>query len=486
MGRYQSSFRLFLSVAAIVVVAVGTSGLPALADDVAANKSGLISGLLPTVVNISVSKVEPVTPPPAATPAVDAPVEQATKPSGDNSTTVKDYVGSGFVIDPSGLIVTNYHVVEGAFEITVTFSNGNRLKGETLSASRLADLALVKVNAGHPLPAAHWGDSDALQVGDQVFAAGNPFGLGISVSTGIVSALNRDIQNSPYDDLIQTDAPINHGNSGGPLFDMQGNVVGVDSVIISPTTGSVGLGFAIPSSSARFVIEQLRRYGWVRPGWIGVKLQQVTPDIADAMGMAQPEGSIVAWVLADGPAHQGGLGIGDVVLRFGSKAPTDERALLREIAHTPVGTTTTLLVRHGAEERTIPITVAEWPRNQWDVRDAPVATPRPKIPTPPDLGLTLGPVPDDAKAKLGLQADLTGVLVTAVAPDSDPARRGMVGGDIILRVQQKPVVTPEDVRAAVDAARTSKRDFVLMLILPKVRDIPGPKWVALQLMNRTN
>src|SRR6202012_5935461 len=198
-------------------------------------------------------------------------VAGASMPLADAGPNIKSYVGSGFVIDPSGLIVTNYHVVANAFEITIVFFDGTRLPASTWRASRLADLAILKVEAGHPLLAAQWGNSDTLQVGDQVFAAGNPFGVGLSLSSGIVSALNRDLKNSPYDSLIQTDAPINHGNSGGPLFNMQGEVIGVDSTILSPSAGSVGLGFAIPASSAHFVLDQLRTYGWVHPSWIGVK-----------------------------------------------------------------------------------------------------------------------------------------------------------------------------------------------------------------------
>ena len=402
-------------------------------------------------------------------------------PQTDSTSSVKAYVGSGFVIDPSGVIVTNYHVVENAFEIIITFTDGTRLPGQVTSASRLADLALLKVNPSHPLFAAHWGDSDKVQVGDQVFAAGNPFGLGLSLSAGIVSALNRDIQNSPYDALIQTDATINHGNSGGPLFDMQGNVIGVNSAIISPTTGSVGLGFAEPSGSARFVIDRLQKYGWVRPSWVGVKVQQVTPDIAQAIGMGRAEGSIVAWVMPNGPAQKAGLEIGDVVLRFGGRAQTDERELLRNIAGSQVGDTITLRVLHNGSERDVSMTTMEWPRDQWDKRDAPVTAQRPKIVIPPDLGLALSPIPAEQKQGLGLEDGLTGVLVTTVAPGSDPAGRGMESGDVILRVQDKPVASPSDVQSDVDAARTAKRDFVLMLVLPKKRDIPGPKWVPLLL-----
>jgi serine protease Do len=477
MNRSHIHFRLLRLAAAIIVVTASMVAPRGFADDLGANKSELIRSLLPTVVNISVRKVEAPKGAAVATPAVDAAI-----PGPDTNPAVKSYVGSGFVIDPSGLIVTNYHVVEDAYEITATFSDNTRLPGKTISASRLADLALVKVEADHPLAAAHWGNSDLLQVGDQVFAAGNPFGIGLSVSAGIVSALNRDIQNSPYDDLIQTDAAINHGNSGGPLFDMQGNVVGVNSVIISPTTGSAGLGFAIPASSARFVTDQLRTYGWVRPGWIGLKAQQVSREIADATGLARPAGSIVSWVLPDGPAKKAGLEIGDVILSYNGNALSDERALLRDIAHTPVGDTMTLVVRRDGEQRNLLVTAEAWPRNQWDARDAPVSVQRPKITIPPDLGLALSQIPGDDKAKFGLEDGLNGVLVTNVAANSDAARRGMVSGDVILRVQNTPVATPAEAQSGFDAARAGKRDFVLMLVLPKVRDVPGPKWVALQLV----
>jgi serine protease Do len=473
MRRCQPPLRPLLS-AVIMVVMTWTAAFPGHADDIGANKSELIRSLLPTVVNISVRKEEITTP--AATPAVNA-----ATPGADASPNIKGYVGSGFVIDPSGLIVTNYHVVEDAFEVTVMFSDGTRLPGKMLSASRLADLAIVQVQTEHPLPAAHWGNSDTLQVGDQVLAAGNPFGLGLSVTAGIVSALNRDIQNSPYDDLIQTDAPINHGNSGGPLFDMQGNVVGVNSTIISPTIGSVGLGFAIPASSAHFVVDQLRTYGWVHPAWIGVKLQTVTREIANALGMTRPQGSIISWVLPNGPAKKAGLAIGDVILRYGGSTPSDERALLRDIAHTPVGDTITLTVLNGGHERTVPTPVEAWPRNQWDARDAPILVQRPKLTIPPDLGLSLSALDTEEKAKSGLDAGLNGVLVTSVASNSDAAHRGLASGDVILRVQDKPVATPDEVWAGVNAARAGKRDFVLVLVLPKVRDVPGPKWMTLQL-----
>ena len=255
----------------------------------------MIRSLLPTVVNIAVRKD-------VTTKVNTASASSAAGGSGQ----VKSYVGSGFVIDPSGLIVTNYHVVENAFEITVTLSDGTLLPGKVLHASRIADLAVVQVQAGHPLTPVQWGESNKLRVGDQVFAIGNPLGLGTSVSGGIVSGLNRDAQESPYDDFIQTDAAINHGNSGGPLFDMEGKVVGVNSAMVSPTESFSGLGLAIPSDDARFVIDRLIKYGWIRPGWVGVKVQQVTRDIAEAMGQTQP-GLAGRLDLPDSPASKAGL-----------------------------------------------------------------------------------------------------------------------------------------------------------------------------------
>jgi serine protease Do len=471
MDRHRLTLGRLLFLPTVIIILMAWT--PVHADDTGANQSNLIRRLLATVVNVATRKDESS----SASP----------KEAGSSKTTptdvgqgIKSYEGSGFIIDPSGLIVTNYHVVEGAFEISVMLSDGTILPGKMLSASRLADIALVKVQAAHPLPAAHWADNDSLEVGDQVFAAGNPFGIGLSVSAGIVSALNRDIQDTPYDNYIQTDAAINHGNSGGPLFDMQGKVVGVDSEIISPSRGSSGVGFAIPASTAHFVVDQLLKYGWVHPGWIGVKVQKVTQEIAAGMGMSHPEGSIVSWVLKDGPAKKAGLAVGDVIVRYDGTAPTDDRALLRSIAHTPEGAVITLTVLRNGNEITVPVTAEAWPRDQWDVRDAPTPVTQPKLPMPPDLGLSFSPLDDAAKAKLKFGKELTGVLVKNVTPYSDAANRGMVSGDIILRVQDKQVATPGDVLSGINAARAGKRDFVVMLVLPKVSDTPGPRWIALR------
>lgn len=443
------------------------------ADEPGADAASIIRSVVPTVVSITVRKDE------ASPLRADGMAAAGTGPSAQPD--IKNFVASGFVIDPSGIIITNYHVVENAYQINVKLSDGTLLSGRTLSASRLADLALVKVSPPHPLVAAHWGDSNRLALGDQVFAAGNPFGIGLSITAGIISALNRDIQNSPYDDYIQTDAPINHGNSGGPLFDMKGNVVGVDSAIISPTPGSVGVGFALPSDTARFVVGRLLTYGWIRPSWIGVKMQQVTPDMALAMGLAQAKGSVVAWVLPGGPAEKAGLQIGDVVLKFDGQSPSDERALLRDIARTGVGDRIILDVMRQGRMVQVGITTEEWPRDQWDKQDAPLTVRRPPLVIPPDLGLSLGSIPPGQRTSIGLADGLQGVMITAVLPDSDPARRGVVAGDVILRVSDTPVGTPGQVMAALKAARGLHRPYVMMLLLPKVRTTPGPQWVALAL-----
>jgi len=331
-----------------------------------------------------------------------------------------------------------------------------------------------------------WGESDALQIGDPVFAVGNPLGLGLSVSGGIVSALNRNIMDTPYDHFIQTDAAINHGNSGGPLFNMKGEVIGVDTAIISPTTGSAGLGFAIPARGARFLVERLKQFGWLRPGWMGLKVDQVTPEIADALGMKpaegpQPAGSIISKVFEDGPAAKAGLRVGDVILRFDDQKPSDERALLRNIVMAPPGETVKLTVWRAGHEFEVRPTIIEWPKPLWDRLNGSETAPlAPAIPS--NLGLSLAGMSDNLRAKYGLEPGQTGALVAGVMANTDAADRGLVTGDVILRVQDQPVATPQSVQAVIDAVREQKRAFAVMLVLPKVQQsaLPGPKWMALR------
>jgi serine protease Do len=437
------------------------------AGDAWGNQAELIHSLLPSVVNLTVRKEV------AATAGSGGLAAGQTEDS-------KIYVGSGFVFDASGLIVTNYHVVENAYDISATFSDGSVLPGTVLHASRLADLAVVQVHADHPLTPVQWGDSMKLQIGDEVFAIGNALGIGESVTAGIVSGLNRDVRDSPYDHYIQTDAAINHGNSGGPLFDLHGHVVGVDTEIVSPTQSFSGISLAIPSSTARFVVDQLMKYGWVHPGWIGVKVQQITREMAEALGMERDQGSIVSWLSPGGPAQKAGIEIGDVIIRFGTDAPPDERALLRDIAHTPEDQIVNVAVLRAGAQRTIPVTVAAWPRSRWDQSDAPLPVEQPK-PVRPDLGLTFAPVPADSRAKLGLEVGPGGVLVSAVTPGSDAAERGLQVGDVLLRVQEKTVASPAEAQAALAEERAAKHQFAMLLVLEKARTVPGPSWVAVRL-----
>jgi serine protease Do len=437
------------------------------AGDVSGNQAQLIRSLLPSVVNLTVRKEV-------------AGTAGSGNLAADQTENSKIYVGSGFVFDASGLIATNYHVVENAYEISVTFSDGSVLPGKVLHASRLADIAVVQVQADHPLTPVEWGDSTKLQIGDQVFAVGNALDIGESVTAGIVSGLDRNVQDSPYDHYIQTDAAINHGNSGGPLFDMQGHVVGVDTEILSPTESFSGIGLAIPSDSARFVVRQLIKYGWVHPGWIGVKVQQVTPEIAKALGMEQAQGSIVSWLSPDGPARKAGIEIGDVILRFDYDTPQDDRALLRDIAHATEGEHVQIVVLHAGVQQVMPLTVAAWPRSKWDQFDVPFPVVEP-VPVRPDLGLTFAPVPADGRAKLGLGDGWGGVMVSAVSPGSEAARRGLKVGDVLLRVQDKTVASPAGAKAALAEEQAAKHQFVILLVLDKARKVPGPSWVAVRL-----
>jgi len=444
----------------------------AIADDMMMmSRSSLISGVLPTVVNITTEVGL------SETASMDVAAKSEASP--------RTLRGSGFIIDPAGYVATNFHVIAGAYRIIVMFSDGDTAQAKVVGYSRPCDLALLKVTTTRKLAAIHWGDSDALQIGDPVFAVGNPLGLGLSVSGGIVSALNRNIMDTPYDHFIQTDAAINHGNSGGPLFNMKGEVIGVDTAIISPTTGSAGLGFAIPSQSAQFVVDRLKQFGWLRPGWMGLKVDQVTPEIADALGMkpadgALPAGSIISKVFDDGPAAKAGLRVGDVILRFDDRQPTDERDLLRTIVAAQPGQVVKLAVWRTGREFEVKPTIIEWPRQQWDRLNAPIETTPVEPAIPPNLGLNLAEVTDEVRAKYGLEQGQTGVLVAGVMANTDAADRGLATGDVILRVQDQPVASPQAVQAVIDAVREQKRSFAVMLVLPKVQQLPGPKWMALR------
>jgi serine protease Do len=479
----RAAFRARLVFAALLLAAV----LPARPADaremmpghhMMVDQAALVRSLLPTVVNIT-ARAEINGAPPDLNAAADT----------ADRFEIRVNIGSGFVVDPGGIIVTNWHVVDGAFEIYATFSDGTRLKAEVLNAARIIDIAVLKVDAGYPLTAARWGDSDTVEIGDPVLAIGNPLGVGLSVTAGIVSALNRNLMDTPYDDFIQTDAPINHGNSGGPLFNMRGEVIGINTALISPTTGSAGLGFAIPSNDAHFVVDRLIHYGWVRPAWLGVKIQQVTPDMANALGMQKPQGSIVAWVVKGGPAAGAGIRIGDIILRFNDREPTDDRALLRMIAASPPGEHVTFTVLRDGRTTEVPVTLGEWPKMQWEERDAPTRAAAPHWAVPPDLGLTVVPLTPEIRAKHDLAADQEGVVVTAIRRDTEAVHRGLSVGDIILRINDAPIGDAAAMRRQIDRVRALGREYALFLVYPqnpqnRNTKFPGPKWIALRVTSK--
>jgi len=430
----------------------------------------LANQLLPVVVNISttqtVTAAAGVPQLPADLPP-DSPLRQLFKDmdKGKNVPRHVTSLGSGFVIDPSGLIVTNNHVVEDADEITVTLNDGTSLPAKLIGRDDKTDLALLKVVPKKPLPAAHFGNSSKARVGDWVMAIGNPFGLGSTVTTGIVSARNRDIAAGPYDDFIQTDAPINRGNSGGPLFDMDGNVIGVNSAIFSPSGGSVGIGFAIPSNMARDVIAQLQKYGATRRGWLGVRVQTLTPDLAEGMGVPGTSGALVADVTDGGPADKAGLKNGDIITAFDAKPVPDSRTLPREVADTAAGKTVNVdIVRHG-KKMTLHAVVAKLQDEDDDDGKSKPAPSAPKTPSKTSpLGLTLATLDDAARAKYKLPKDAAGVLVTGIDPLGASSDKNFRPGDIIVQVQAQTVRSPDDVNKILDASTKAGKKVILLLV----------------------
>jgi serine protease Do len=370
-------------------------------------------------------------------------------------------LGSGFVIDPSGLIVTNNHVIEGADEIIVNFTDGSKLKViKILGHDPETDLALLQVKPRKPLKAVTFGDSSILRVGDWVMAIGNPFGLGGSLTVGVVSAVKRDINAGPYDDFIQTDAAINRGNSGGPLFNMDGHVVGVNTAIISPTGGSIGIGFAVPSNTAVRVLNQLKEFGETRRGWLGVHVQNVTDEMSSALGLDEPRGALVASVTPQGPAASAGIKPRDVILDFGGQTIRSMRDLPRAVARGTVGAEVPLKVLRGGDMMDVTVTLGRLPVSEDEEEPEP---------DDPDggrelLGLTIEPLTADLRAKFAISGTVDGVIVTAVEPDSPAAKKRIKVGDVIVEVTQKTVHRPEEVVARLRAVEKSGRRKILFLL----------------------
>jgi serine protease Do len=370
-------------------------------------------------------------------------------------------LGSGFVIDASGLIVTNNHVIADADSITVTLPDDTNLPAEVIGRDAVTDLALLKVSAKAQLPVVVWGDSNSARVGDWVMAIGDPFGLGGTVTAGILSARAREINAGPYDDFLQTDASINRGNSGGPMFNMAGEVIGINTAIYSPSGGSIGIGFAIPANLARPIIEQLRTSGTVERGWLGVRIQPVTPAIADSLGLDKARGALVTDVDGDGPASAAQIRPGDVVLAFDGKAVDRSRQLPRLVAGTPVGREVPLTLWRDGKEMPLKVTLGLLQPQKLVAAAAP--EPEPDVATPiTALGLSLARVTPQLRERYHLADAVNGVVVVGVAGDAPVIEEGVAAGDIIATVGRDSVATPEEVVAKITAARHAQQRSVLL------------------------
>ena len=374
-------------------------------------------------------------------------------------------LGSGFIIDPSGIVVTNNHVISEADEITVILNDGARLKAEILGRDQKSDLALLRVKPDKPLKAVTFGDSDKLRLGEWVIAIGNPFSLGGTVTAGIVSARNRDINSGPYDNYIQTDAAINRGNSGGPLFNLDGEVVGVNTAIISPSGGSIGIGFAVPSKTAMPVIEQLKQFGETRRGWLGVRIQQVTDEIADSLKINPPRGALVAGVDERGPAKPAGIEPGDVIVKFDGKDIKEMRDLPRVVADTPVGKQTPVVVIRKGKEETKTVTLGRLEDGEK------LAAADPKSEGTPDksvvkktLGLELANMSDDLRKRYKIKDTVKGVIITGVDANSPAADKRLTPGDVIVEIAQEAVANADELQAKIDKLKKDGRKSALLLV----------------------
>ena len=379
-------------------------------------------------------------------------------------------VGSGFVVDAAGLIVTNNHVIQDADEITVTLQDNTTLKAEMVGHDKKTDLAVLRVKPENPLIPIKWGDSDKMRVGDWVLAIGNHYALGGTVTAGIVSARARDIQSGPYDDFLQTDAAINRGNSGGPMFNMQGEVIGVNTAIISPSGGSVGIGFAIPASLAKNIVEQLKTSGHTRRGWLGVRIQGVSPEIAESLGLGKPRGALVSSANEDGPADKAGIRNGDVVLSFDGKDVSEMRRLPRLVAETDVGKTVPVVVWRGGKEVRLNVTLGELESHEKDEEKAAVKAGNKsqgavsaKKETVSDIGLDVGEITAEARKKYRIKPDVKGLLILDVKSGSKAAERGLQAGDVVLEIAQQEVSSVADITKAVQNARERKKPLLMLV-----------------------
>jgi serine protease Do len=386
-------------------------------------------------------------------------------------------LGSGFVLDAAeGIIVTNNHVIADADEITANFTDGSKLTAKLVGTDPKTDIAVLKVDPkGKTLKAVKFGDSDKARIGDWVMAIGNPFGLGGTVTVGIISARNRDISSGPYDRFIQTDAAINRGNSGGPLFNMDGEVIGINSAIISPSGGSIGLGFSIPAELAQGVVTQLRQFGETRRGWLGVRIQPVTDDIAESLGMVKAEGALIAGVIKPGPVADGTLQAGDVVKEFNGKKIVEMRDLPRMVADTGVGQEVELLISRKGKDERVKVKLGRLEDGEQQMASKESSGEEGAEPVKPVdvkvLGMKLGELNEETRKKFEIAAEVKGVLVAEVEPNSIAAEKEIAAGNVITEIAQEAVTKPEDIVKKVEALKKEGRKNALLMVASKTGEL---------------
>jgi serine protease Do len=464
--------------AGLVMVAMMLTALSAHAGPAPDSFADLAERLLPSVVNISTTQTlkNPERAPDMPQFPPGSPFEEFFKDfmerhGGNNPDAAPrraTALGSGFIIDPSGLVVTNNHVIADADEITVILHDEQAFKAEIVGRDSKADLALLKINTPNKLPAISFGNSDEMRVGDWVVAIGNPFGLGGTVTAGIVSARARDINAGPYDDFLQTDASINKGNSGGPLLNLKGEVIGINTAIFSPSGGSIGIGFAIPSNLAKPVIVDLQKYGKTRRGWLGVRIQSVTDEIAENLGLKDQHGALVASVSPGGPAAKAGIKAGDVITSFDGKDVSEMRRLPRIVAETPINKEVNLTLWRDGKKLQLTAVVGELNEAEEaelaKTGDKPAAKQDESQTSVAGLGLVVAPLTPALRERYDLAGDAKGVVVTEVKPSGVAAEKGIRAGDVIVEVSQEAVKSPADFASKVDAARKAGRKSILLLV----------------------